>query len=166
MNEEKLNEVGELVEVDSNDITQNKFKKKITLVYYYFIQLGFLALSSLIGYIFGLYKTVNNSYPYSGFDQSYVFGPLLVAILHGGNLGMYYKLNKNNRLIMKEGTNEKPLPFHIYPVVFLNILLSIFAFLFVYNTIISGYVFTATTDYGVYTKKKVEFYNKQTKNNR
>ncbi|MHA1201141.1 MAG: hypothetical protein ACTSQ4_01295 [Candidatus Heimdallarchaeaceae archaeon] len=160
MNEEKLNEVGALTDVDSKDITQNKFKKKITLVYYYFIQLGFLAISSLIGYIFGLYKTANNSYPYSGFDQSYVLGPLLVAILHGGNLGMYYKLSKNNRLIMKKGTNEKPLPFHIYPVVFLNILLSIFVFLLIYNTIISGHVFTATTDYGVYTRKKAEFYKK------
>jgi hypothetical protein len=101
-----------------------------------------------------LYKTVNNSYPYSGFDQSYVFGPLLVAILHGGNLGMYYRLSKNNRLIIKEGTNVKPLPFHIYPVVFLNILLSIFSFLLIYNTMISGYVFTTTTDYGVFTRRK------------
>lgn len=165
MNEKKLNEVGKLTEVDSKDITQNKFKKKITLMYFYFIQLGYLAISSLVGYLFGLYKNANNSYPYNGFDQSYIFGPLLVAIIHGGNLGMYYGLNKSNRLILKDGTNAKPLPFHIYPVVFLNILLSIFSFFFIYNDMISGYVFTATTDYGVYIRKKVQFHNKRAKNN-
>jgi len=160
MNEEKLNEVGKLAEVDSKDITQNKFKKKITLVYYYFIQLGFLAISSLAGFLFGLYKNANNSYPYSGFDRNYIFGPILVVIIHGGNLGVYYGLSKNNRLILKEGSNAKPLPFHIYPVVFLNILLSVYCFLFIYNTMISGNVFTTTTDYGVYIINKVESYNK------
>ena len=160
MNEEKLNEVGELVEVDSKDITKSKVKKKVTLIIFYFIQLGFLAISSFVGFLFGLSNNASNSYPYVGFNPSYIFGPIIVAIIHGGNLGMYYRMSKNNRLIMKEGTNDKPLPFHIYPVVFLNILLSVFCFFSIYNAMISGYVFTSTTDYGVYTRKKVGIYNK------
>ena len=54
MNEEKLNEVSALTEVDSKDITKNKIGKKIVLVYYYLIQLGFLAISGFIGLLFGL----------------------------------------------------------------------------------------------------------------
>ncbi len=159
MNEEKLNEVGTLAEVDSKDIDKNKIRKKITLVYYYFIQLGFLAISGFIGFLFGLYKNTNSTYPFSGFDQSYIFGPIFVAIAHGGNLGLSYGLRKKDKLVLKKGANIQLSPFYVYPAVFLNFLLSIFFFLSIYQVMFSGNTFTATTRYGVYTKKKT------TKNN-
>jgi hypothetical protein len=160
LNEEKLNEVGELVEVDSQDITKNKIRKKITLVYYYFIQLGFLAISSLVGYLFGLHRNAYNSYPYSGSDQYYLFGSLFIALVHGGNLGLTYGLKRKDMLITKVGSKAKPLPFHIYPAIFLNILLSVFCFVSIYNIMISGYVFTTTTDYGVFTRRNSKRYRK------
>ena len=154
MNEEKLYAVGELVEVDSKKITKNKIRMKITLVYYYFIQIGFLAISSLIGYLFGLYKNANNSYPFSGFDQNYIFGPLFVALVHGGNLGLTFGLRKKDKLVLKKGANIKLSPFYVYPAVLLNFLLSIFFFLSIYQLMLSSNIFTITSRYGVYTKKK------------
>lgn len=70
MNEEKFKEVGAIAEVDSKDITKKKIRKKIILVYYFFIQLGLLAISGFIGLLFGLYKDTNSTYPLSSFDQS------------------------------------------------------------------------------------------------
>ncbi|MHA1514328.1 MAG: hypothetical protein ACTSPF_02225 [Candidatus Heimdallarchaeaceae archaeon] len=154
MNEEKLNEVGALTEVETKDITKKKIRNKITLVYYYLIQLGFLAISGFIGFLFGLYKDTNSTYPFSGFDQSYIFGPIFVAIAHGGNLGLSYGLRKKDKLILKKGVNIKLSPFYVYPAVFLNFLLSVFFFLSIYHIMVSGNAFTATTRYGVYSRKK------------
>jgi hypothetical protein len=154
MNEEKLNEVSALTEVDSKDITKNKIGKKIVLVYYYLIQLGFLAISGFIGLLFGLYKDTNSTYPFSSFDQSYIFGPIFIVITHGGNLGLSYGMRKKNKLILKKGANIKLSPFYVYPAVFLNFVLSVFFFLSIYQVMISGDIFTATTRYGVYIKKK------------
>lgn len=159
MNEEKLNAVGALTEVDSEDINKNKIEEKITLVYYYIIQLGFLAFSGLIGFIFGLNKGTNSAYPFSSFDQSYIFGPIVVAIAHGGNLGLSYGLRKKDKLILKKGVNVQLSPFYVYPAIILNFLLSIFFFLSIYQLMVSGNTFTATTRYGVFTEKKA------TKNN-
>lgn len=154
MNEEKLNEVGALTEVDSKDINKSKIRKKITLVYYYLIQLGFLAISGFIGFLFGLYKDTNSTYPFSGFDQSYIFGPIFVAIAQGGNLGLSYGMRKKDKLILKKVVNIELSPFYVYPAVFLNFVLSVFFFLSIYHIMVSGNAFTATTRYGVYTRKK------------
>jgi len=154
MNEEKLNEVGSLTEVESKDITKKKIRNKITLLYYYLIQLGFLAISGFVGYLFGFYRNRNSIYPFSSFDQSYIFGPILVAIAHGGNFGLSYGLRKKDKLILKKGVNIKLSPFYVYPAVFLNFVLSVFFFLSIYHIMVSGNAFTATTRYGVYTRKK------------
>jgi hypothetical protein len=153
MNEEKLNEVGALTEVDSKDITTNKIENKVSLVYYYLIQMGFLAISGFIGFLFGLYKDTNSTYPFSSFDQSYIFGPIFIVITHGGNLGLSYGIRKKDKLILKKGANIKLSPFYIYPAVFLNFVLSVFFFLSIYQLMVSGNTFTATSRYGVFTRK-------------
>ncbi len=165
LNEEKLNDVGALAEVDSKDINKNKIRKKITLIYYYLIQLVFLAISGFIGFLFGLYKDTNSTYPFSGFDQSYIFGPIFVAVAHGGNLGLSYGLRKKDKLVLKKGANIQLSPFYVYPAVFLNFLLSIFFFLSIYQLMVSGNTFSATTRYGVYSKKKVTRNNLASRSN-
>ncbi len=165
MNEEKLNEVGALTEVEAKDIDKNKIRKKITLVYYYFIQLGFLVISGFTGFLLGLYKDTNSTYPFSGFDRSYIFGPIFVAIAHGGNLGLSYGMRKKNKLIFKKGVNIKLSPFYVYPAVFLNFVLSVFFFLSIYHIMVSGNAFTATTRYGVYTRKKATCNNLASRSN-
>ncbi len=153
INEKKLEEVGALTEVGSADITKNKIRAKITLVYYYLIQLGFLVVSGFIGYLFGMNKNTSSAYPYSGFDQSYIFGSIFIVIAHGGNFGLSYGLSKKDKLILKKGANIKLSPFYIYPAVSLNFVLSILSFLAIYNLVFSGDVFTTTTRYGVYEQK-------------
>jgi len=153
MNEEKLNEVGALTEVETKDITKKKIRNKITLVYYYLIQLGFLAISGFVGYLFGFYRNRNSIYPFSSFDQSYIFGPILVAIAHGGNFGLSYGLRKKDKLILKKGANIQLSPFYVYPIVLLNFLLSVFSFFIIYNLVFTGHIFTASSRYGVYNRK-------------
>ncbi|MCG3254663.1 MAG: hypothetical protein KAU62_01170, partial [Candidatus Heimdallarchaeota archaeon] len=118
------------------------------------IQLGFLVISGFIGFLFGLYKNTSSSYPYSGFDQSYIFGPIFVAIAHGGNFGLSYVLRKKDKLILKKGANITLSPFYFYPVVFLNFLLSVLSFFAIYNLVFTGHIFTASSRYGVYNRKK------------
>lgn len=160
MNEEKLNEIGKLAEVESKDITTNKIGRKITLIYYYLIQLGLLTISGFVGYLFGLNGKYCTNYPHCGFDQNYIFGPILMVLAHGGNFGLSYGLRKTNKLTMKKRANTKISPYYVYPVVFLNFVLSVLFFLSIYHLMITSDIFTATTRYGVYTKKKI------TRNNR
>ncbi|MBY9001815.1 MAG: hypothetical protein KGD64_12930 [Candidatus Heimdallarchaeota archaeon] len=160
MNEEKLNEIGALTDVESADITKNKIRRKITLFYYYLVQLGFLAISGVAGLLFGLIKSPSSNYPYSGFDYNYIFGPIFVTLTHGVNVGLSYRLRNTNRLILKKGTSVKLSPFYIYPAIFINFVLSILSFLAIYNLVFSGNVFTATTRYGVYNQKDLKILGK------
>jgi hypothetical protein len=164
MNEEKLNEVGKLTDVGTKDITKNKIGRKITLIYYYLIQLGLLFISGFVGYLFGLNGKYCAIYPHCGFDKNYIFGPILMVLAHGGNLGLSYGLRKTNKLTMKKGAKTKISPYYVYPVVFLNFVLSVLFFLSIYHLMVYD-IFTATARYGVYTKKKSVFYNKWVKNN-
>ena len=165
MNEEKLNEVGKLTDVGIKDITTNKIGRKITLIYYYLIQLGLLTISGFVGYLFGLNGKYCANYPYCGFDQNYIFWPILMVLAHGGNFGLSYGLRKTNKLTMKKGASTKISPYYVYPVVFLNFVLSVLFFLSIYHLMITSNIFTTTSRYGVYTKKKNVFYNKWAKNN-
>jgi len=101
INEDRLEKVGDLVDVDSNNLTKNGFKKKLTLVYYYLIQFGFFIFSSLVGLGFGLYSksiTTPPTYPYSVFPQRYLYGSIILALTHGGNLGLSFKLSRKKKV--------------------------------------------------------------------
>lgn len=153
MNEEKLNEVGALTKIDSKDLTKNKIRNKITLVYYYLIQFAFLVFSSLVGVAFGLYSRSIASYPYSVFSERYIFGPIILAITHGGNLGLSFQLSRKKMLILKKSeSKELALPY-IYPVIFLNIILSTISLFAIHNLVFEGRIFTIGTMYGVYENK-------------
>lgn len=154
MNEEKLNEVGALTEVESKDLTKKKIRNKITLVYYYLIQFAFLVFLSLVGVAFGLYSRSTATYPYnSGFSQRYIYGPIILAITHGGNLGLSFQLSRKKRLILKKSEPKELILPYIYPAIFLNIILSTLSLFAIHNLVFDGSIFTIGTLYGVYDKK-------------
>ncbi|MHA1418558.1 MAG: hypothetical protein ACTSVO_02840 [Candidatus Heimdallarchaeaceae archaeon] len=155
INENKLEEVGALTEVESKDINPKKIKRKIALIYYYLIQSVFLATSGLIGFIFGIYENEVNTYPYVGFDKNYIIGPVIVAIVQGGNFGMSYKLRRLDKLTLKKGTTTQLSPFYIYPVVLLNLILSLLLFLSIYQLFEPRFSQTMFPMYGVFNRKKV-----------
>ncbi len=159
MNEKKLEEIGKLTETDPNDLAMNKIKRKISLMFYYIIQFVFLITSGLIGFIFGIYENEINTYPYVGFDKNYIIGPILVVVVQGGNFGMSYGLRKSNKLILKKGTETKLSPFYIYPVVFLNLILSLLLFLSIYQMFVPRFSQTTFPMYGVFIRKELKSKN-------
>ncbi|MHA1347326.1 MAG: hypothetical protein ACTSVO_03690 [Candidatus Heimdallarchaeaceae archaeon] len=159
MNEESIEQVGKLADVNINDLTKNGLKKKITLVYYYLIQFAFLIFLSLVGMIFGLYSRSVAAYPYSGFPQRYIYGPIILALTHGGNLGLSYQLSRKKRLILKKSEPKELSPVYIYPAIFLNILLSVISLFSVHNFVLDGSIFLISTMYGVYEKDNLNIKN-------
>jgi len=159
MNENKLEEVGDLVDVDSNNLTKNGYKKKITLVYYYLIQFGFFIFSSLVGLGFGLYGNSLSFYPYSAFPQRYLYGSIILALTHGGNLGLSYQLSRKKRLILKKSEPKVLSPVYIYPAIVLNIILSTIILFSIHNLVTHGSPMTINTYYGVYDHKNLSIKN-------
>jgi len=156
MKEDKLKKVGDLVDVDSSNLTKNGFRKKITLVYYYLIQFGFFIFSSLVGLGFGLYgNSLASFYPYSAFPQRYIFGPIILALTHGGNLGISYQLSRKKRLILKKSEPKLLSHVYIYPAIVLNIILSTISLFSIHNLVTHGSPMTMIVDYGVYDKRNL-----------
>ena len=154
INKDELEKVGDLVDVDSNNLTNNGFRKNITLVYYYLIQFGFFIFSSLVGLVFGLTANSMSFYPYSAFPQRYLYGSLILALTHGGNLGLSYQLSRKKRLILKKSEPKVLSPIYIYPVIFLNIILSAISLFSIHNLVTDGSPLTMNTLYGVFSEGK------------
>lgn len=150
MDEKKLEEVGALTDVNPNDLTKNGFRKKITLVYYYLIQFAFFIFSSLVGLVFGLYSRSIAAYPYRGFPQRFTYGSIILALTHGGNLGLSYQLSRKKRLILKKSEPKELSPFYIYPAIVLNIILSTIILFSTHNFVLDGSIFMIGPMYGVY----------------
>ena len=151
INEDKLEKVGDLVDVDSNNLTKKGFRKKITLVYYYLLQFGLFIFSSLVGLVFGLNSTSISTYPFTDvFPQRYIYGPIILALTHGGNLGLSYQLSRKKRLVLKKSEPKELSPFYIYPAIVLNIILSTISLFSIYNLVVNKGIFTLNVAYGVY----------------
>ena len=160
INEDKLEKVGDLVDVDSNNLTKNGLKKKITLIYYYLIQFGFFIFSSLVGLGFGLYgNSLVGFYPYSAFPQRYLYGSIILAITHGGNMGLSYQLSRKKRLMLSKSDPKILSPFYIYPAIVLNIILSTLSLFAIHNLVTHGSPVTINTLYGVYAFKSLNIKN-------
>ncbi len=159
MNEKKIKEVGTLIDVNPNNLTKDGFRKKIALVYYYLIQFGFFIFSSLVGVAFGLYGNSLSFYPYSAFPQRYIFGPIILALTHGGNLGLSYQLSRKKRLILKKSEPKVLPPVYIYPAIVLNIILSTISLFSIHNLVTHGSPMTINTYYGVYYHKNLNIKN-------
>jgi hypothetical protein len=154
INKDDLEKVGDLVDVDSNNLTNNGFRKNITLVYYYLIQFGFFIFSSLVGLVFGLTANSMSFYPYSAFPQRHLYGSLILALTHGGNLGLSYQLSRKERLILKKSEPKVLSSIYIYPTIVLNIILSAISLFSIHNLVTDGSPLTMNTFYGVFSKGK------------
>ena len=165
INEDKLEKVGDLVDVNSNNLVGNGFRKKITLVYYYLIQFGFFIFSSLVGLGFGLYGNSLSFYPYSAFPQRYLYGSIILALTHGGNLGLSYQLSRKKRLVLKKSEPKVLSTVYIFPAIVLNIILSTISLFSIHNLVTHGSPYTMNTYYGVYYHKNFNIKNlNKTKN--
>ena len=153
INQDHLEEVGTLTDINPNDLTKNGFRKKITRFYFYLIQFALFIFSSLVGVAFGLYSKSIASYPYSVFPERYIYGPIILAITHGGNLGLSFQLSRKKRLIMKKSEHKELALPYIYQAIFLNIFLSTISLFAIHNLVFEGRIFTIGTMYGVYENK-------------
>ncbi|MHA1201143.1 MAG: hypothetical protein ACTSQ4_01305, partial [Candidatus Heimdallarchaeaceae archaeon] len=159
INKDELEKVGDLVDVDSNNLANNGFRKNITLVYYYLIQFGFFIFSSLVGLGFGLYGNSLSFYPYSAFPQRYLYGSIILALTHGGNLGLSNQLSRKKRLIMSKREPKELSPFYIFPAIVLNIILSSISLFSIHHLVTHGSPMTINTLYGVYFHKNLNIKN-------
>ncbi|MBY9001812.1 MAG: hypothetical protein KGD64_12915 [Candidatus Heimdallarchaeota archaeon] len=123
------------------------------------IQFGFFIFSSLVGLGFGLYGNSISFYPYSAFPQRYLYGSIILAITHGGNLGLSYQLSRKKRLTLSKNNLNVLSPFYIYPAIVLNILLSTISLFSIHNLVVHGSPVTINTLYGVYAHKNLNIKN-------
>ncbi len=154
MNEDTIQQVGKLTDVNPNDLKKKGLKKKISLVYYYLIQFAFFVVSSLGGLVLGLAGTDRTAYPHVIFSQRYIYGPLILFLTHGSNIGLSYQLDRKKRLIMKKSDPKVISPSYIYPAIVLNIILSTISLFSIYNILIQENIFSTFPMYGVFYKVK------------
>ncbi len=154
INNDELERVGDLVDVNPDNFTKKGFSKKIALIYFYLIQFVFFLFSSLVGLVFGLAGNSMSFYPYSAFPQRYLYGSIILALTHGGNLGLSYQLSRKERLILKKSEPKVLSPIYIYPAIVLNIILSAISLFSIHNFVTNGSPLTMNTLYGVFSKNK------------
>ncbi|MHA1201142.1 MAG: hypothetical protein ACTSQ4_01300 [Candidatus Heimdallarchaeaceae archaeon] len=124
MNENGLEEVGDLVDVDPNDIKHKKRKKLHGILIHYFIQIFVLLFSSLMGYLFVLWEHSDRSgYPYGTIPRYMSLGSISLLTLHGGNVAQSYFHKKRYKLPNIE----------VFPAVFVNLIISFVSFFMIYG---------------------------------
>lgn len=158
MNQNKLEDVGDLVDVDSSNLSKNGFRKKITLVHYYLIQFGFFIFSSLVGLAFGFYSWSIAAYPYrdySGFTQRYLYGSIILVLTHGSNSVLAFRFSRKKRLILNKTVPKVLSPWYIFPPIFLNFVLSALSLFVIHNLVLNPRI-TVVIAYGVYNRKKLK----------
>ena len=149
INEDKLEKVGDLVDVDPTDIKQKKRKKLHGYLIHYLVQVFVLLLSSLMGYLFVLWEHSDRSgYPYtslSPFLRHTYLGSISLLTLHGGNAAHSYFQKKRYNLSFVE----------VYPAILVNLIISFISFFMIFNALYQEpfYGLGVLPAYGVFTKK-------------
>ncbi|MHA1514329.1 MAG: hypothetical protein ACTSPF_02230 [Candidatus Heimdallarchaeaceae archaeon] len=147
INEDYLEEVGDLVNVDPNDIKQKKRKKLHGYLIHYFVQVFVFLLSSLMGYLFVLWEHSDRSgYPYGILPRHTYLGPIGLLTLHGGNEVHNYFHKKRYNLRFVE----------VYPVIIVNLIISFVSFFLIFNAFYQEPVYPlgVIPKYGVFEKRK------------
>ena len=143
MNKAKMNEVGELLEVDASDIKETKFKTLIKRYTYPLIQIGFFIVSSISGVLLGFWqKQIHPGYPYSSFTRIYRASIPTLLIIHSGNTLFSLKTNR------KYGFSK----FQAVTIVIINLILSTISFFLLYQ-LLADQVLGLNILYGSYRKK-------------
>ena len=156
INENLLEEVGDLVDVDPTDIKQKKRKKLHGYLIHYFVQVFVLLLSSLMGYLFVLWEYSDRStYPYNTFSRHTILGSISLFTLHGGNAvhSYFHKKRYKHRF------------FEVYPEIFVNLIISFISFFMIFNALYQDpfVPLGIVVDYGVFRKEKEKKYVKKIK---
>ncbi|MBY9001813.1 MAG: hypothetical protein KGD64_12920 [Candidatus Heimdallarchaeota archaeon] len=149
INKDKLEEVGDLVEVDPEVIEQQKRKKLRGYLIHYYVQVFLLLLSSLLGYLFVLWEHSDTSYPHSFTPRHVYLGPISLLILHGSNTVHSYFNKKKYHLRFVS----------VYPPVLVNLILSFVSFFLIYNVFYREPVYSpfgVTVEYGVFNERKIK----------
>ncbi|MCE7739750.1 MAG: hypothetical protein KAU62_11730 [Candidatus Heimdallarchaeota archaeon] len=156
INQDHLEEVGDLVDIHPNDIKQKKRTKLHGYLIHYLVQVFVLLLSSLMGYLFVLWEHSDRSgYPYSSFTpflRHTYLGPIVLLNLQGGNaVQSYFQKKKYNLHSIA-----------VYPVILANLILSFFSFFMIFYKIYQEpfYGFGVIPAYGVFEKGKSKKFRK------
>jgi hypothetical protein len=121
INKDQLEEVGELVDVDPDDLKKQKRKKLHGILIHYIIQVFVFLFSSLMGYLFVLWEHSDRSgYPYGVLPRQLYLGPIGLYSLFAGNVINSYFHKKRYKLRFVE----------VFPVVFVNLIISFISFFF------------------------------------
>ena len=90
MDEDKLNEVSNLLDIESSGVVDSKIKRIFNRMIFPLIQTGFFLISSLLGLAFGYWEKASSSeYPYGvfgGLARAYFWGPIALIGVGAGNL--------------------------------------------------------------------------------
>ena len=143
MNKEKLEEVGELLEVVSSDIKESKFKAFIKRFTFPLAQIAFFTISSISGVLLGFWeKQIHPGYPYSSFTRIYRASIPTLLIIHSGNTLLSLKTRK------RFGFSN----FQVIFTVIINLILSTISFFLLYQ-LLADQVLGLNILYGSYRKK-------------
>ncbi|MCG3217316.1 MAG: hypothetical protein KAS63_11345, partial [Candidatus Heimdallarchaeota archaeon] len=86
MNKEKINEVGELLEINTSDIKESKTRMFIKRFTYPLVQIAFFIISSISGILLGFWeKQTQPGYPYTSSNRFYTLGIPTILFIHSGN---------------------------------------------------------------------------------
>lgn len=146
MNKEKINEVGELLEVDHSEIKKSKVTQIWRNITFPIIQASNFILSSILGLLFGFWENkIPSGYPYSGpFKRIYTFGIPIILSLNSGNVIFSFKKFEKSRLKKS----------HAILIVILNIVISIASFFLLYIVIENVPPLTGAVEYNTYKRFK------------
>ena len=92
MNKEKMEEVSNMLALESSDVIDSKVKRIFKGMIFPLIQVGFYLTSSLLGIVFGHWENNSQStYPYGpfgGLARAYIWGPVALVGISSGNLAL------------------------------------------------------------------------------
>lgn len=146
MNKEKIDEVGELLEVDRSDIKISKINQIWKKITFPIIQASNFILLSILGLLFGLWENhIPSGYPYSGpFKRIYTLGIPITLGLNSGNVFLSMKKLKESRLKKLHGVL----------IVIFNIIISVASFFLLYLIIEDVPRFSGVVEYGTFKHQK------------
>ena len=147
MSKKKINEIGELLEINSSDIKESKTRTFIKRFTYPLVQITFFIISSISGILLGYWeKQIQIGYPFTSFTsftRIYRAGIPTILIIHSGNAVFSTKTRK------KFGLSN----FQTIFIVIINLILSFFSFYFLYQIFAKNQYFGVVPAYGSYRKK-------------
>ncbi len=153
INDDQLEEVGDLVEVDPKVLKQQKRRKLHGLLIHYLIQVFVFLFSSLMGYLFVLWEHSDQSgYPFNIPSRQLFLGPIGLLSLQGGNATHSYFHKKRYKLRFVE----------VFPAVFVNLIISFISFFVIFNAFYQAPIFDpfgVSPDYGVFEKRRSKKFN-------